>query len=62
MKKIKKPITDYPNYKKFFSEEGGYEGQISKVNKSSDFVRNGYGIMKYRDGSCFSGYWKNNRK
>jgi hypothetical protein len=45
-------------------EDGLYEGQVERVvkNHQSHFLRNGYGIMKYLDGSVYTGYWAKNKK
>jgi len=63
-KKIQKPITEYTNYKKMNLEDGVYEGQVERMvnNSQSHFLRNGYGIMKYSDGSVYTGNWTKDKK
>ena len=61
MKKLSsKPLSEYHNYRKFLSNEGQYEGQV--LNLNLPFKKHGYGIMKYNDGSNYTGYWKENKK
>lgn len=62
LKKINKPLSEYENYRKILSDEGEYEGQISKKRSGIPYEKNGYGIMNYNDGSNYTGYWKDNKK
>jgi len=45
-------------------EDGVFEGQVERYvnNHKSYFIRNGYGIMKYMDGSIYTGNWVKNKK
>lgn len=44
--------------------EGDYEGQIDRivVNRQGIIVRHGYGIMKYLNGSTYTGNWHKDKR
>jgi len=48
--------VDFPGFGKY---QGEWSGEITKDDYLSFFI-NGFGIMKYSNGSVYEGYWKRN--